>query len=83
MVEDCLQCDVDESLLLLILPKHPSFTTGWQGHVSKIYNLHPTSVMQFQDGGVFFSVEVQVVKNPILELLLVNGTVPFFCTVPL
>jgi hypothetical protein len=33
MVEDCLQCDVEESLLLLISPQHPSFASCWQGRM--------------------------------------------------
>jgi hypothetical protein len=35
--------------------------------------LYPTSALQFQDGGVFFSVKVQVVKNPICELLMAGS----------
>jgi hypothetical protein len=70
MVEDCLQCDVNESRLLLISPKHPSFATGWQSHLSAIYKAF---LLHFQDRGVFFSVEVQVVKNPIREFLMAGG----------
>jgi hypothetical protein len=73
MVEDCLQCDNHETLLLLISPNHPSFQTGWLSRLSKVYTAFPTSALQFQDGGVFFSVEVQVVKNPIRELLVAGG----------
>jgi hypothetical protein len=73
MVEDCLQCDAEESLLLLISPQHPSVATCWQGRLSKIYDVCPTSATQFHDGGVFFSVEVIVVKNPIRELLMAGG----------
>jgi hypothetical protein len=73
MVEDCLQCDVEEMLLLLISPQHPSFASCWQGRLSKIYDVCPTSATQFHDGGVFFSVEVRVVKNPILKLLMAGG----------
>jgi hypothetical protein len=74
MVEDdCLQCDVNKSLLLLILPKHPSFGTGWQSCLLAVYQAFPTYVLQFKDGVVFFSVEVQVVENPICELLTAVG----------
>jgi hypothetical protein len=73
MVEDCLQCDTNESLLLLISLKYPSFATGWQSHLSAIYKAFPTSALHFQDGGVFFSVKEQVVKNPIHKLLMAGG----------
>ena len=59
MGEDCLQCNYNDILLLLILPQHPSFQTA--------------SALQLHDGGVFFSVDVQVVKNPIQELLVTGG----------
>jgi hypothetical protein len=73
MVEDCLQCDVNNSLVLLISPNHPSFWTGWQNCLSAVYHAFPTSALYFHDGGVFFSVEVQVIKNPIQELLMTGG----------
>jgi hypothetical protein len=73
MVEDCLQCDAEETLLLLISPQHPSFASCWKGRLSKIYAVCPTSATVFHDGGVFFSVEVRVTKNPIRELLMAGG----------
>jgi hypothetical protein len=73
MVEDCLQCDVNESLLLLISPNHPSFGTGWQNCHSAVYHAFLTLTLHFHDGGIFFSVEVQVIKNPIQELLMAGG----------
>jgi hypothetical protein len=54
LVEDCLQCDVNESLVLLILPKHPSFASGWHNCLSAVYKAFPTSSIHFQDGGDFF-----------------------------
>jgi hypothetical protein len=56
-------------LLLLIPPNHPSFWSDWLSRLSNVYSTFPTSALQFQDGGIFFSVEVQVVKNSICELL--------------
>ncbi len=73
LVEDCLQCGVEEPLLLLVSPKHPSFATSWKTQLSSIYDACPTSATHFQDGGVFFSVEVEVVKNPMRELLMAGG----------
>ena len=70
MVEDCPQCDVNKSLLLLILLKQPSFGPGWQSCLLAVHQAFPTSVLQFKYEGVFFSVEVIVVKNPIRELLM-------------
>ena len=73
MVEDCLQCDCNETLLLLISPNHPSFQSGWLRRLTTVYDVFPTSAVQFHDAGVFFSVEVQVVNNPIRELLVAGG----------
>jgi hypothetical protein len=73
LVEDCLQSDINETIILLISPKHPSFWSGWQTRLSNIYAAFSTSALHFQDGGVFISVEVQVVKNPIRELLSAGG----------
>jgi hypothetical protein len=53
LVEDCLQCGVDKSLLIMILLKHPSFAIFWQPPFSSIYDVCPTSAMHLQDGGVF------------------------------
>jgi hypothetical protein len=58
MVEDCLRCDVNHSLLLLISPKHPSLGTGWQSHLLAIYQAFSMSAPHFHDGGVVSSVEV-------------------------
>jgi hypothetical protein len=74
LVEDCMQCCVDEKLLLMISPKHPSFKTCWQAPLALIYDVCPTTAMNLQDGGVFFSVEVKVVKNTIQELLIAGDS---------
>jgi hypothetical protein len=73
LVEDCLQCGIDKPFLLMVSPKHPSFVTCWQAQLSSIYDVCPTSATHFQNGGVFFSVEVRVIKNPIRELLMAGG----------
>jgi hypothetical protein len=69
MVEDCLQCDVNESLLLLISP----FGTGWQNRLSAVCHTFPTSALHFHDNGIFYFVQVQVIKNPIQELLMAGS----------
>jgi hypothetical protein len=73
LVEDSLQCGVDEPLVLMVSPKHPSFANFWKPRLSTIYDVCPTSATHLQDGGVFFSVEVEVVKNPMRELLMAGG----------
>jgi hypothetical protein len=72
-VEDCLQCEINEPLVLFISPQHPSFQNGWLSRLATVYDAFPTSALQFHEGGIFFSVEVEVVKNPMRELLVAGG----------
>jgi hypothetical protein len=41
--------------------------------IASIYDICPTSEIHLQDDGVYFSVKVEVMKNPIQELLMAGG----------
>jgi hypothetical protein len=66
MVEDCLQCDFNETLMLLIFPKRPFF--GWLAELS-IGHLHGLS--HFCDA--FPRWRCLLVKHLVHELLMAGG----------